>query len=118
MKVISGALKIQIIVVAIFLALASLTADLKNTAAMIAYPMFHKGMSYVTWSDNGFASPASDQSIRSMAQIGVKCVAIVPTWYQEHYNSTKMEKNDRTPSDQSLRPVSYTHLTLPTKRIV
>ncbi len=103
MKAISGAVKFQITVVSIFLALASLTADRKNLAASIVYPMFHKGMNYVTWSDNGFASPASDQSIKSMAQIGVKCVSIVPTWYQEHYNSIKIEKNNRTPSDRSLR---------------
>ena len=102
MKAILGMFKFQIIVVAIFLALAFLTPDC-GTAAWITYPMFHKGMNYVTWSDNGFASLASDQSIRSMAQIGVRCVAIVPTWYQKHHNSTKIEKNTRTPSDQSLR---------------
>lgn len=102
MKAISGALKFQITVVAIFLALAFLTPD-RRTEASIVYPMFHKGMNYVTWSDSGFASLASDQSIRSMAQIGVKCVAIVPTWYQKHYNSTKIEKNTRTPSDKSMR---------------
>ena len=103
MKAISGALKFQITVVAIFLALASLAPDRKNTAASIAYPIFHKGMNYVTWSQDGFSGRASDLSIKAMSEIGVKCVAIVPTWYQEHYNSVKIEKNDRTPSDQSLR---------------
>ena len=102
MKAILRAFKFQVTVVTIFLLLASLTPNC-GTAASIFYPMFHKGMNYVTWSDNGFASFASDKSIRSMSQIGVKCVAIVPTWYQEHFDSIKMEKNTRTPSDQSLK---------------
>ena len=102
MKRISCALKIQITVVTAIFILTALTSN-SNISASIDYPMFQKGMSYVTWSDNGFASPASDLSIKSMADIGVKCIAIVPTWYQEKYNSTSIERNERTPSDQSLR---------------
>jgi len=102
MNRIYGALKIRIAAIAAFLILVSLAAD-QRTSAFIAYPMFQKGMNYVTWTDHGFASPSSDQSIRSMAQIGVKCVSIVPTWYQDKYNSTVIERNERTPSDESLR---------------
>lgn len=102
MKRIFGASIIQITVIAVFLILTSVCTD-NRTSASINYPMFQKGMSYVTWSSNGFASPASDASIRSMSEIGVKCVAIIPTWYQEKYNSTEIGPNDRTPSDQSIR---------------
>jgi hypothetical protein len=38
-----------------------------------------------------------------MAKIGVNFVAIVPTWYQDSYNSLEMKPNDRTPSDSSIR---------------
>ena len=102
MNLIFSTLKIRVAAIAVFLILISLTAD-QRTSALIAYPMFQKGMNYVTWSDHAFASPSSDQSIRSMAQIGVKCVSIVPTWYQDKYNSTVIERNERTPSDESLK---------------
>jgi len=102
MKCLLRALSIQAMTIAAFLILTSVTAN-NRTSADISYPMFHKGMSYVTWSSSGFASPASDLSIRSMSEIGVKCVAIIPTWYQEKYNSTEIAAGDRTPSDQSIR---------------
>ncbi|MEI6863447.1 MAG: hypothetical protein WCK38_03505, partial [Candidatus Omnitrophota bacterium] len=102
MKRMLGALIIQTTVIAAFLILTSIGVD-NSTSADLSYPMFQKGMSYVTWSSSGFASPASDASIRSMSEIGVKCVAIIPTWYQDKYNSTEIAANDRSPSDQSIR---------------
>lgn len=102
MKRVFGTLVTQAVIVAAFLILTSPGTD-NRTLASIGYPVFQKGMSYITWSANGFASPASDASIRSMSEIGVKCVAIIPTWYQKKYNSIEIESNDRTPSDQSIR---------------
>ena len=102
MKISLGRFRFLTAVVVIFLVLVYLTLDSRIDASII-HPMFHKGMTYVTWSDSGFASSASDQSIRSMAQIGVKCIAIVPTWYQKHYYSIKIERTTRTPSDESIR---------------
>ncbi len=69
----------------------------------VPYPIFHKGMTYVTWSKEGFAGLKSDESLKNMAEVGVNCVAIVPTWYQEKYNSLEMAPTERTPSDSSLR---------------
>lgn len=71
--------------------------------ATMPYPMFQKGMCYVTWSKDSFELPSSDRSLKSMADAGVKSVSIVVTWYQEKYNSTEMTQTDRTPSDSSVR---------------
>ena len=68
MKRVFGTLIIQVTVIAAFLILTSLGTD-NRTSASIGYPIFQKGMNYVTWSSNGFASPASDESIRSMSSI-------------------------------------------------
>jgi len=69
----------------------------------IQYPLFQKGMCYVTWSKDNFELPSSDRSLKSMADSGVTCVSIVVTWYQEKYNSTEITTTDRTPSDASVR---------------
>lgn len=69
----------------------------------IPYPVFQRGMTYVTWSSEGFASIKSDESVKSMAECGVEFVAIVVTWYQEVFNSTDIMRTGRTPSDSSLR---------------
>lgn len=102
MKIISRILSIQVMTVAVFLILACLCID-NRTSASLSYPIFQKGMSYVTWSQDGFSDRASDLSIKAMSEIGVKCVAIVPTWYQKEYDSTKMEMTERTPSDAGIR---------------
>lgn len=102
MNRISRSLTIQIAVIAAFLILSSAAFDNKISAS-ISYPMFQKGMSYVTWSQDGFQDRASDLSIKAMSEIGVKCVAIVPTWYQEKYDSTNIEMTERTPSDAGIR---------------
>jgi len=88
-----------------FLILTALSAiyGLGQARGTIPYPMFQKGMNYVTWRQDAFATPKSDESIASMAKIGVNFVAIVTTWYQDAYNSTEMKANDRTPSDSSIR---------------
>ena len=102
MKNIIKALKIGIAAVAAFTMLLYFTAG-STTSATLAYPIFHKGMNYVTWSQDGFSGRASDLSIKAMSEIGVKCVAIVPTWYQEKYDSTMIEMTGRTPSDAGIR---------------
>lgn len=69
----------------------------------VSYPFFHKGMTYVTWSREGFSTPSSDESLRSMMDAGITSVAIVATLYQEYFNSTEIVDTDRTPSDASMR---------------
>ncbi|MBI5144417.1 MAG: hypothetical protein HZA30_05055 [Candidatus Omnitrophica bacterium] len=91
-----------------------LTLSLSSSLAIYAnglnsitmpYPVFHKGMSYVTWSKESFASRFSDESLLIMKKCGVESVAIIVTWYQDHYNSTEIRATDRTPSDSSVRHV-------------
>ncbi|MBN1526320.1 MAG: hypothetical protein JW919_01885 [Candidatus Omnitrophica bacterium] len=67
------------------------------------YPVFHKGMCYTTWNKDSFGNKNSDDSLRSMADVGANCVAIVVTWYQDDFNSDAIKPTDRTPSDKSLR---------------
>lgn len=86
----------------IFTALSAIYGP-RSARGTIPYPIFQKGMTYVTWRQDAFASAKSDESIVSMAKIGVNFVAIVPTWYQDAYNSMEMKPNDRTPSDDSVR---------------
>jgi len=66
-------------------------------------PVFHKGMTYVTWSKDGFASRYSDKSLLNMKNSNVESVAIIVTWYQESFDSTKIRATDRSPSDSSVR---------------
>jgi len=87
-----------------FLLAFSLYAIAMNIAAM-PYPVFQKGMSYVTWSREGFTGKKSDESVKSMAEAGINYVAIVATWYQQTYNSVEITPNDRSPSDASVRHV-------------
>lgn len=79
---------------------SSYTVTAKGT---LQYPMFHKGMSYATWNKDSFSKPNSDESLKSMADNGITCVAIIPTWYQEESTSTKMSPADKTPSDSSVK---------------
>jgi hypothetical protein len=71
--------------------------------SMGIYPFFQKGMSYATWNKESFGTVLSDNSLKAMADLGVNCVSIVTTWYQEDYNSVKMNPTERTPSDSSIR---------------
>jgi len=69
----------------------------------IAFPLIHKGVSYVTWNRDSFAGKLSDVNINSMPEYGINCVAVIPTWYQEEFNSTDIKRTDRTPTDSSIR---------------
>lgn len=69
----------------------------------LPYPVFQKGMTYVTWNRESFASKFSDESLLNMKNCGVESVAIIATWYQDSFNSTEIRKTDRTPSDSSVR---------------
>ncbi len=61
-----------------------------------------KGMCYVTWDKDRFASTYSDQSLEKLSNMGVEYVSIIVTQYQDAYNSTKIFETDHTPSDQSI----------------
>ena len=61
-----------------------------------------KGMCYVTWEKDRFASEYSDASLTKLSTMGVKYVSICITQYQDAYNSTKIYPTDRTPSKKSI----------------
>ncbi|MBN1354253.1 MAG: hypothetical protein JW994_06265 [Candidatus Omnitrophica bacterium] len=74
-----------------------------NDTTPMPYPVFHKGMSYVTWNKESFASTFSDTSLLLMKKCGVESVAIIVTRYQDRFDSTEIRATDRTPSDSSVR---------------
>lgn len=61
-----------------------------------------KGMCYVTWDKERFASQYSDESLKKLSSLGVEYVSICVTHYQEKYNSTDIKRTSQTPSDRSL----------------
>ncbi|MFC1479864.1 hypothetical protein ACFL5Y_00230 [Candidatus Omnitrophota bacterium] len=61
-----------------------------------------KGMCYVTWDKDRFASQYSDQSLEKLSDMGVEYISIIVTQYQEQYNSTKIKKTEKTPTDKSI----------------
>jgi len=70
-------------------------------AETISTPL-HKGICYVSWSKDRYASPYSDESLKKLAEVGASHVAIVVTQYQDKYDSTRIYPNDTTPTDKSL----------------
>ncbi|MDD4957008.1 MAG: hypothetical protein PHH49_04625 [Candidatus Omnitrophica bacterium] len=66
-------------------------------------PYFQKGICYVTWEKDKFASKYSDQSIEMLKNLGVEYLQINVTWYQQSYNSTRIAETELTPSDKSVR---------------
>lgn len=63
---------------------------------------FQKGMCYVTWSKDAYASSNSKESLEVVKSLGTSWVAITPTWYQEKCTTNKMYPTDSTPSDASV----------------
>lgn len=64
-----------------------------------------KGMCYVTWDKDRFATRYSDDSLAKLASLGVEYLAICVTQYQEKYNSTEIKPTSQTPSDSSIKHV-------------
>ncbi|MEW5758272.1 MAG: hypothetical protein AB1755_02205 [Candidatus Omnitrophota bacterium] len=75
-----------------------LRAEDKKTA----YPVFQKGMIFATWNKDTYASFSSQDSLKQLSDMGVNWVAILTTWYQNNYNTPKIKKSTKTPSDESL----------------
>lgn len=70
-------------------------------------PVFHvqKGMCYVGWNKDRYASRHSDQSLKKLIDLGVKYVSIVVTQYQDTHNSVTINPTENTPSDNSISHV-------------
>lgn len=75
----------------------------ENVPATTVKPEFQKGMSYVAWTENGYANPESVKAMEQMASLGVEWAALVVTQYQDRFDSPKIyPMRDKTPSDKSL----------------
>ncbi len=64
-----------------------------------------KGMCYVTWDKDRFASKYSDRSLEKLVSLGVEYLAVCPTHYQQEYNSTDIKRTEKTPSKKSIKHV-------------
>ena len=79
-----------------------LLSPLASTYSDIAIPPMQKGMCYVTWDRNRFATQYSDASLEKLSSLGVDHISICTTHYQEEYNSTKIKSTEKTPSMKSI----------------
>lgn len=64
---------------------------------------FQKGMCYVTWSKDAYASNNSVESLRVVKGLGSTWVAIIPTWYQDKCSTNRIYPTESTPSDASVK---------------
>ena len=95
--------RISAVAISLFLMISlGRTTPAKGT---INYPIFHKGMTYVSWTRESFSGIKSDESLRAMSDTGVNCVSVVPTWYQDDFDSIEMTSTEKTPSDEGVRRV-------------
>lgn len=63
---------------------------------------FQKGMCYVTWTKDRYASMGSDESLKALAKTGTKWVALVVNWYQDTCYTTSIFSTAKSPSDESV----------------
>jgi hypothetical protein len=70
--------------------------------AVQAEPAFQKGICYVTWEKERYASVYSDKSLEMLVQTGAEWIAVVTTHYQEKFDSQEIFPTENTPSDRSL----------------
>lgn len=72
-------------------------------------PLFQKGMSYATWSSDGYGTSKSDGLLEELKSTGTEWVSIVVTWYQKNKNSTVIYRVDdgdsETATDKALAHV-------------
>lgn len=68
-------------------------------------PTFQKGICFVSWEKQRYASAYSDEALAALASTGAEWVQVVVTCYQEHFDSKEILATEKTPSDRSLRHV-------------
>ena len=94
---------LTVTVIITFLSMTFFSPAMVHSQTGIIMPQ--KGMCYVTWDKNRFASQYSDASLLKLSSLGVEYISICVTQYQEKYNSTKIMRTNNTPSDKSLAHV-------------
>lgn len=97
--------KISLIVIIFFLTSAVLPFNLSYSEGTAVMPVIQKGMCYVTWDKDRFASDYSDESLKKLSDLGVEYLSICITYYQEKYNSTQIRSTEKTPSKRSIAHV-------------
>jgi hypothetical protein len=63
---------------------------------------FQKGMGYCTWSNDGYDTPGSDESLARVAEVGTEWAAVLVTWYQTDPWSGDIHRTTITPSDETM----------------
>ncbi|RKY41927.1 MAG: hypothetical protein DRP85_04570 [Candidatus Makaraimicrobium thalassicum] len=71
---------------------------------------FQKGVGYVTWSEDGYSSADSDESLGRVRELGTEWICILVTWYQTTPWSGDIQRTAKTPSDEAVtRAVRRAH---------
>jgi hypothetical protein len=71
---------------------------------------FQKGICYVTWNKEAYASQNSNESLEVVKSLGTTWIAVVPTWYQDKCSSNRIYPMESTPSDESvIRAITQAH---------
>jgi len=91
----------SVLVIMTFISTLFLPQPLSHSQADMVMPQ--RGMCYVTWDKNRFSTRYSDESLEKLSGLGVDHISIIPTRYQDSYNSTDIKKTDKTPSDSSVK---------------
>ncbi|MGB2662234.1 MAG: hypothetical protein WBB86_00385 [Candidatus Omnitrophota bacterium] len=97
-----GKLATWIVVLAVVLAGVVFGGKLLQKGGIAPRIEFQKGMGYVTWSQEGYSNPSSDESLQQLKDLGVEWVAILVTWYQTNCWSSDMHSTNRTPTDEAI----------------
>lgn len=63
---------------------------------------FQKGMGYVTWSQEGYLSEGSDESLEAVKNLGTDYVSVLITWYQTNSWSGDIQRTAKTPTDEAV----------------
>jgi hypothetical protein len=70
----------------------------------------YKGMSYACWGSGIYSTSDSDLSLSRLAETGSTWIALIVTGYQDNLRSTKIYRNEATPTNEDLaRAVARAH---------
>ena len=103
MKKASKNIIVAIAIGVLFLATASIFLGSKFDRGAKINHGIHKGMTFVSWTKDGYSRRKADESLEDVALLGVNWIALVTTWYQDDASSTRIYPIvAKTPSDTSL----------------
>lgn len=97
-------IKIIILIATVTLLLSLLSPNPIYSSGMGFAPV-QKGVCYVTWDKNRFATKYSDRSLEKLHALGVDYIAVIITHYQENLYSTRIQPTENSPTDSSIEHV-------------